>query len=133
MDYKEILDLTKTQIGTVTDYPVVYVYDNYEPELRKPWIRVALLPSESNNVSQGIDSILEHNGLIQIDLFTPTNTIINFETVNTIVKVLNEQRFIGDLTLDRVWRGTDAIEDQWIRTPVFARFRYYQHNVGIND
>lgn len=137
MDYKSIIDNIITQLNTAindSSVDVINIYEPYDPDLRQSWIRVSLLPSESVNVSQGIDSILEHNGLIQIDVFTPKGTTVNFAMIDSIVKNLNEQRVISDLTLDRTWRGVDVIEEtDWIRSPVFARFRYYQYNVSIND
>lgn len=138
MNYKSIIDNIITQVKTAindSDIDVINIYEEYEPQLRQPWIRVSLLPSESVNVSQGIDSIIEHNGLLQIDMFTPKGTIVNFDNVDKIVKNLNEQRVISDLSLDRTWRGADVIEQEtnWIRTPVFSRWRYYQYNVSVND
>lgn len=130
---KQVITDIKARLATVFTKDIVDLYESYDPTLRQEWIRVALIPSESNNVTTGKDSIIEENGLIQIDLFTPQNTNVNLDIAKDIVEHLNAKRLLTSFQIDRVWRGVDAPEPDWIRTPIFVRFRKFVGNIGIED
>lgn len=130
---KQVLQDIKDRLAAVFSKSIVDLYTSFDPTLREEWIRISLIPSESNNITTGKDSIIEVNGLMQIDLFTPQNTDINLDLVKTIVDHLNSKRQLASFQIDRVWRGVDAPEPDWIRTPIFVRFRKFVGNVGIND
>lgn len=130
---KEVIQDVKDRIATVFSKDIVDLYESFEPTLRQEWIRISLIPSESNNITTGKDSIIEVNGLIQVDLFTPQNTNINLDIVEGIVNQLNAKRQLGSFQIDRTWRGVDAPEPDWIRSPIFVRFRKFVPNVGIDD
>lgn len=134
MSIKTIIDETKDRIETVTtNEPVVTSYESFDPTLRQPWIRISVLPSESNNITQGIDSILEDNGLMQVDIFTPSNTDLSFNLFDTIrTAILNKRKF-PSFQIDRAWRGVDSFETDWIQTPLLIRWRKFIPNIGIND
>ena len=129
----DLIQDIKTRLATVFDKDIIDIYESYDPTLRQEWIRIALIPSESNNVTTGKDSILEANGLVQIDLFTPTSTRISLDIADSIVTTMNSKRLLASFQIDRVWRGVDAIESDWVRTPIFVRFRKFIPNVGTND
>jgi len=136
LEHKVLLDAYVNTIKAVdTSIVVVDMYTNHKPTLRTPWIRVTMIPNEASNVSQGIDSIIEHSGLFQVDCFTPKGTIVSFPIVDAIVKQLNERRVINaNLLLERTWKGNDAIEEtDWIRSPIFSRYLSYEYNVSVND
>lgn len=48
-------------------------YDNvaFEPVANTPWARVAVIPSQPEVTSLGVNGYDEHNGYLQVDLFYP--------------------------------------------------------------
>lgn len=135
-DYKALIDVFKNKTVTAVNDPnitVVLSHESHKPTLRQPYVRITLLPSESIPITQGKDSMIEHTGLAQIDVITPSGTDVHFDIVDNIVNEFNGKRQNGILNIDRSWAGSMNIEPDWSVSPVFCRWSYYIDSVGLQD
>jgi len=133
-DFKTIYDTFDTELSLVLTEDVVRAYESYKPTTRQSYVRITVLPSESINISQGIDSWIEHSGLVQVDVITPANTETHFNIINTVVNRFNGKRkYPNALQIDRAWMGSSTYENDWIVSPVLCRYRYFVDSVGVDD
>src|SRR5690625_115298 len=121
--YKNIIEEFRDILqDEYNDIDIITNLEQYEPALREPFIRLTLMPVEPVNVSQGMNSIQDHTVTMNIDIFTPRNTSISLDYAKEIVEILNYQRYREYFTIDRAWKTTDIIDEEWLRSTLICRY-----------
>lgn len=127
MSYETVYSTLNPLVATITGLPVAVENEKYTPQVRTVgWARATLLPSEPVEATIGFDRMLRHNGLYQIDIFTPLN--IGRYNIDPVVAFFNDKtnRFPDGFEILHSWRGNAVPDDKWHRTICYVRYQYYE-------
>jgi len=104
--------------------------ERHEPVVGVAWVRVKLLPAETELLTVGPNPIEEISGLCQFDIFTSgargldLADVVAQDLIDSLSSQLLELDGVdGRLVTEAVWVEANREEPTWIQTPLFVRWR----------
>jgi hypothetical protein len=107
--------------------------ERFKPNIRDPWVRTQLLPSETTQQSLGQGGYNNLNGTYQISLFFPAGRT-DIDTINELVDAVVDN-YVGAnfLTVNTTtvqvvdaWRDISVTESDWFQMIVYVRWTSQQ-------